>query len=101
MVIKIISKVNASIISQLQLYRFFQPAALPAPRLRYCHPRQLSDRDGFFFVYAGKWKADSLHGPFFIINDRMRVLGTMVNNKLEGYNAISIQESLVSNKAEK
>lgn len=36
-----------------------------------------------------------------MITDRMRVLGTMVNNKLEGYNVISVQESLVSNKNEK
>jgi hypothetical protein len=31
----------------------------------------------------------------------MRVLGTMINNKLEGYNIISIQESMISNKKEK
>lgn len=36
-----------------------------------------------------------------MITDRMRVLGTMVNNKLQGYNVISLQESLISNKKDK
>jgi hypothetical protein len=43
--------------------------------------------------YTANWKKNIIHGKYIFINDTIRAYGTMLNNKLDGYNIISTNPS--------
>ena len=55
---------------------------------------------GIFWNYEGKWERGAINGNYAFSSDKIRAFGTMVSNKLEGFNVISTRDSIISMKNE-